>query len=166
MVTNNFGNKSFMQSMIRLSTHPLWGGGARRDLFAFALFPIFSHGVPHDVPNSTSDLSHMVCPKFNSHVYKLKRWVIEGAQSLLFVLRLGSKEVLPLGSAQCSEKFDDGPIHMAPLKKKYNMWAHPWTNYMSQLNLLMNFELRYYISSLHSSSNIGIWKNVGKIVKL
>lgn len=37
---------------------------------------------------------------------------------------------------------------------------------MSQLNLLMNFELRYYISSLHSSSNIGIWQNVGKIVKL
>jgi hypothetical protein len=62
MVTNNFGNKSFMKSMRRLSTHPLWGrrGGARRDLFAFALFP--------------------------------------------------------LPSAQCSEKIDDGPIHIAPLK--------------------------------------------------
>jgi hypothetical protein len=23
------------------------------------------------------DLSHMVCPKFNSHVYKLKKWAIE-----------------------------------------------------------------------------------------
>jgi len=29
--------------------------------------------VPQDIPNSTLDLSHMVCPKFNSHVYKLKR---------------------------------------------------------------------------------------------
>ncbi len=32
-----------------------------------------SQVVPQDIPNSTLDLSHMVCPKFNSHVYKLKR---------------------------------------------------------------------------------------------
>jgi len=29
---------------------------------------------PKDVPNSTSILSPLVCPKFNSHVYKLKRY--------------------------------------------------------------------------------------------
>jgi hypothetical protein len=32
-----------------------------------------SEVVPKDIPNNTSILSHMVCPKFNSHVYKLKR---------------------------------------------------------------------------------------------
>ncbi len=40
---------------------------------------------------------------------------------------------------------------------------------MNQLDLLMNFtdfELRYYISSLYPSPNIGIWQNVSKIVKL
>jgi hypothetical protein len=26
------------------------------------------------VPNSTWISSHMICPKFNSHVYKLKKW--------------------------------------------------------------------------------------------
>jgi hypothetical protein len=29
--------------------------------------------VPPNVPNSISLLSQMVCPKFNSHVYKLKK---------------------------------------------------------------------------------------------
>jgi hypothetical protein len=32
-----------------------------------------SQVVPQDIPNSTLDLSHMVCPNSNSHVYKLKR---------------------------------------------------------------------------------------------
>jgi hypothetical protein len=31
-----------------------------------------SEVVPKGIPNSTSILSHMVCPKFNSHVYKLR----------------------------------------------------------------------------------------------
>jgi len=29
--------------------------------------------VPQNVHNSMSDASHMVCPKFNSHVYELKK---------------------------------------------------------------------------------------------
>jgi hypothetical protein len=33
-----------------------------------------SQVVPQSVPNITSAWSLMVCPKFNSHVYKLKRW--------------------------------------------------------------------------------------------
>jgi hypothetical protein len=45
------------------------------------MFPSYSHGVlkgflklfPQDVLNTTSDLSHMVCPKFNSHVNKMKK---------------------------------------------------------------------------------------------
>ncbi len=62
----------------------------------FLLFPMRSHHIPmrfskgssncspQDVPNTTSDLlSHMVCPKFNSHVYKMKRWVIPKYISLV-----------------------------------------------------------------------------------
>jgi hypothetical protein len=41
------------------------------------MFSACSHGVPQvvpqDIPNSTLILSYMVCPKFNSHIYKLKR---------------------------------------------------------------------------------------------
>jgi hypothetical protein len=40
------------------------------------VFPWGSQVIPQYFCNSTSDLSHTVCPKFNSHVYKLKRWVI------------------------------------------------------------------------------------------
>jgi len=56
------------------------GGGGDNELLFFSLFPMCSHHVsnssqvvPHDDPNLTSDLSHMVCPNFNSQVYKLKR---------------------------------------------------------------------------------------------
>ncbi len=34
----------------------------------------FAICIPQDVPHSTWVLSHMLCPKFNSHVYKLKRY--------------------------------------------------------------------------------------------
>jgi hypothetical protein len=55
--------------------------------FFFSLFSMCSHQVLKKVPQvlmyfsqdvscSTSILSHMVCGKFNSHVYKLKRWVV------------------------------------------------------------------------------------------
>jgi hypothetical protein len=51
--------------------------------FFFPLFSImFPWGSPSSqvvsrvIPHSTSDLSHMVCPKFNPHVYKLKRSAI------------------------------------------------------------------------------------------
>jgi hypothetical protein len=49
------------------------GGGI---FWVFSMFPICSQRVPQDIPNSTSDFSHMVRPKFNSDVYKLKRWAI------------------------------------------------------------------------------------------
>jgi hypothetical protein len=35
--------------------------------FVFSLFPMCSHEIIQNVPKSTSVLSHMVCPKFNSH---------------------------------------------------------------------------------------------------
>jgi len=82
--TNSFGNKSFMQLMRRFSMHA-WGvqfyflergGKGMGKGFLFSLVPsVFlpcSHKVPQVVPNNTSVLSHMVCPKFNFCIYKLK----------------------------------------------------------------------------------------------
>jgi len=37
-----------------------------------------------DVPNNPLDLSHMVCPKFNSHVYKLRKVGYRGAHLFPF----------------------------------------------------------------------------------
>jgi hypothetical protein len=56
-------------------------------------------------------LSHMVCQKFNYHVYKLKSRLVGNA----VVSAMRFKEVLPLGGAQCFETIAHGPINMAPL---------------------------------------------------
>jgi hypothetical protein len=65
--------------------HPIflfWGGGGRegKDFEKTFLGPMGlpsnSQTVPQDIPNNISNLSHMFCPKFNSHVYKLKMWAI------------------------------------------------------------------------------------------
>jgi len=90
------------------------GGGCVEERF-FGFFPCsqcvpirFPKGssspqvVPQDIPNSTSDFSHMVCPKFNSDVYKLKRCPI-GEYICFLLCNLGSKEVLLLGCAQRSK---------------------------------------------------------------
>jgi hypothetical protein len=52
----------------------------------------------------------MVCPKFNSHVYKQKRWAI-GERAWV---QRGS----PVGGCPMFQKIDDGPINMAPSKKE------------------------------------------------
>ncbi len=75
-------------------------------------FPSYS---PKDVPNSTSILSHLVCPKFNSHVYKLKRYSKLG--HICFYFTPGSRELLLLRSAQCSKTFGREPIKVAPSPK-------------------------------------------------
>jgi hypothetical protein len=90
MVTNSFGKRNFMQPMGRLSTHKqssfflvdIWGGdrSGERGILFFSLlpnvFPSCSHQVPkyvsQDVLNSTSVLSHMVCPKLSP--CQLYRW--------------------------------------------------------------------------------------------
>jgi len=90
MVTNNFENKKFMQPMGRFAC--IHDGpcffilGEGQIIFGFLVPNVFltcshdiplrlvsSEVVPEGIPNSTSILSHMVCPKFNSHVYKFKR---------------------------------------------------------------------------------------------
>ncbi len=70
------------------------------------LFFLCSHAilqVPQDVPNNTLDLPHMVCSKFNSHVYKLKRWAT-WEHNFFYVCNLRLKQVLLLGGAQCYKK--------------------------------------------------------------
>jgi hypothetical protein len=68
-------------------------------------FPIAPHFYPI-----------MVCPKFNSHVYKLKRWAIMSVFVFYFATG-GPKRCFYWGSAQCSEEIGDGPINMAPSKR-------------------------------------------------
>jgi len=45
-----------------------------------------SQVVHQNVPNSTSLISHMVCPKFNSHVYKCKK--VGHMEHICFILQL------------------------------------------------------------------------------
>jgi len=78
---------------------------------------ISSQVVPQDIPNSTSVLSYKVCPKFNSHVYKLKSYVIGEHISSYFVT--GVQKVLLFRSTQYSQKqFGDGPINPDSFKTK------------------------------------------------
>ncbi len=91
-----------------------WGGAERGTFFFPPWFPSSSQTIPkcipQDVPNST-----WVCPKFNSHVYKPKRWIVR--EHICFYFVTGSKELLPLRSAQCSKRFVDGPMDMALSQK-------------------------------------------------
>ncbi len=96
---------------------PLFSMGSQSVIVTFPKGYPSSQSFPPDVPNSTSVLPLMVCPKFNSHVCKRKRLPIEGAHFFLF-FDLGSKEVLLLGSAQCSKNFGDSPINIAPSKTR------------------------------------------------
>jgi hypothetical protein len=67
--------------MHEASNFSLLGGGRKwRDFEKTFLGPMGlpsnSQTIPQDIPNNISNLSHMFCPKFNSHVYKLKMWAI------------------------------------------------------------------------------------------
>jgi hypothetical protein len=101
------------------------GAGGRGDFFfPFPLFQLCSHHVPiklskgslvlkvflssqsvpecvpQDVPNRTWVL---IGPKFNSHIYKLKRWNL-GKHICFYFAAWGSKEVcFYWGHAQCSQ---------------------------------------------------------------
>ncbi len=76
------------------------GGGGERILFLFPLVLIMFHMCSHDIPQVLN-----VFPKtfpIAPHFYPV--WQ--------------SKEVLLLGSAQCSKKIGDRPINIAPSKKR------------------------------------------------
>jgi hypothetical protein len=72
-----------------------WVGGEGFFVF-FSYSQTVPKYIPNDVPNgNTSVLSHMVCPKFNSHVYKLQRWNPGGST---FVSILRSKRGVSIGT--------------------------------------------------------------------
>jgi hypothetical protein len=97
----------------------------------FFVFPSYSQCVPHYIPmrfskgspscssqwfpNSTSVLSHAVCPKFNSQVYQLRRWAIEAP--FVSILWLGVQRGASIGECPIFQKIDDGSINMAPSNK-------------------------------------------------
>jgi hypothetical protein len=71
-----------------------------------------------DVSYSTSILSHMVCGKFNSHVYKLKRWVLN--EHIFFDFTIwGQKRCLYWGISSVPKKFDVDLIIMIPSPKDF-----------------------------------------------
>jgi hypothetical protein len=104
METNSFGNKSFMHPMRTLSMPsrgdqffslrrgkgaifwvlPLFAMRSQSTIIRFPQGSPSSQIVPPDVPNSTSILPLKVCPKFNSHVCKLKRLPIQEHICLYF----------------------------------------------------------------------------------
>ncbi len=58
----------------------------------------------------------MVCTKFNSRVYKLKRCAI--GSTFVSILQLAVQRGASIGECPMSQKIGDGPINMAPSKKK------------------------------------------------
>jgi hypothetical protein len=76
------------------------------------VFPMCSHHVPwsssssqvvpQNFPNCTSVLSHMVCPKFNPHVCKLKRGSIE--EHFCFYLQLKVERGASIGECPMFQK--------------------------------------------------------------
>jgi hypothetical protein len=77
MVTNSFRSKKFhatnekaqhtLKGGPSLFLSGFWGDWQERIQFVFLVPNVF----PQDVPNITTLLSHMLCLKFNFHIYKL-----------------------------------------------------------------------------------------------
>jgi hypothetical protein len=75
-----------------------------------------SSSTHHNIPNSTSNLSHIVWPQFNLHEECKGLWntnismvlCLEGHHSYSFML----------GSAQCSRKIGVGLVNVAPSDKE------------------------------------------------
>ncbi len=90
----------------------------------------FSKGSP-TVPN-TFPIAPQIYPIWFAQsstfmIYKLKRWTCFWVSAFVSILRLGSKEVLLLGNAQCSKIFDGKSINMDPStpKKKKKVVGTP-----------------------------------------
>jgi hypothetical protein len=136
MVTNSFEREtscSKWEARHALMNSPaffLFEGWREREVifWIFSLLPMCSHHIPKHVPNSTWILSHMVCPKFNSHLYKLKRWSLK--EHMIFYFATWGTKVILLEHAQCSQKqLPDGTINQygsfnIKIKK---LCVHPWT---------------------------------------
>jgi hypothetical protein len=115
-----FGNEFFVFLPMCTQCVPMW----------FTWGSPSSHIVPHYFPNSTSDLSPMVCPKLNSYVYKLKPWAIWEHICFYFANK-GSKRCFYWWVPNVpKKKLMMGPNNYGsfetPQKKKSCEW-HPWT---------------------------------------
>jgi hypothetical protein len=72
-----------------------------------------SQVVPQNIPNNIRLISHMVCPKFNSHEYKVKRWAI--GSTCVSILQLAVQRGASIGECPMSPKnIGDGPINKPP----------------------------------------------------
>jgi len=100
---------------------------------------------------------HMVCPKFNPHVYKLKSLAIGEYICLNFAIE-SPKRCFHWGSDQCSKVFVDGPMNMALSKKKHTQKRSYEHNHelinMNHTRLEGVYDMNYY--SLLSSPNHNI----------
>jgi hypothetical protein len=128
-----------------------WVGGEGFFVF-FSCSKTVPKYIPHNVPNgNTSSLSHMVCSKFNSHVYKLQRWNPgrRGGQHICLYLATGvQKRCFYWGMPNVQKKFADGPINMAPLREKTKKVVSVPMNY------IINKDLNRYGCCLHRTSKL------------
>jgi hypothetical protein len=99
------------------------GKSQKQKVLGLLIFSLVPNVYPKVFPIAPWFYFIWFSPKFNSHVYNLKRWAKEEYIFLYFATR--SEKVLPLGSAQCFKKIDDGPLNMAPSKRKKKLCAHP-----------------------------------------
>jgi hypothetical protein len=111
-----------------------WVGGEGFFVF-FSCSQTVPKYIPLNVPNgNTSVLSHMVCPKFNSCVYKLQGWDPVGS-TFVSILQLGvQKRCFYWGMPNVPKKFADGPINMAALKTKRKKVVSVPMNYIINKN--------------------------------
>jgi len=68
----------------------------------------------------------MVCPRFNSHVYKLKRWVI--MSEFVSILQLAVQRGAFIGECTMFQRNWGWANQYGPFKKKLNMRGHPQSN--------------------------------------
>ncbi len=148
MVTRSFWNRNFMQPMGSPSIHswwalifPFWGWGVE-SLF-LKKFPC-SQCVLNMFSSCSLEVPQVPKLFHNAFPAALQFYPIWLAQnstlmyinwkgtllrnSFVSILQLGSKEVLPLGSAQCSKKIAVRPMNIPFKKFKEKLWTHPWTN--------------------------------------
>ncbi len=104
----------------------LFRGWGERDFWLFFslvlnVFPSCSQSVPkyipQDITNSTWVLSHMVSPKFTP-MYINQKGEIYG-NKFYYILQIGvQRDASNGGTPNVPQKIVDGPINMAPSKKK------------------------------------------------
>jgi hypothetical protein len=133
-----------MQPMRRFSMHswmiqffPFWGGG--RDTSSQSV----PKCIPRDVPNSAWVLSNMVCSKFNSLVYKLKRW--NPRVHIYFYFATGGPKKCFYGwHAQCSKKITNMRNQYGSFKNKNCEGMHVLNN----MNHTMSPSITLFVNSI------------------